>query len=286
MNDPASSKKELPFNGYTELIQQPLEHSDEQSYKRIKSLFLDSPSAKSQPFSFLLKKLTGKTYDERKAREHWRRLLEHKGNMEAKLGRTVGVQTAAVDFFSILGSETAYLRFNNQTFKDLETIRNARSREEWLDRIYLPTYYMERLKEEVSRAQRYKHSLSAILLDIDAFHQINEDFSYKIGDEILTLIVKIIKKTIRNVDIIARYSGDRFLVILPNTNEREARELAERLRQSITKRTSRVGALKRGITATLAVSQLSQEELAVAFIRRIEGLLKQGKDTQRDAVYA
>jgi diguanylate cyclase (GGDEF)-like protein len=285
-NHTRNSSEELPFEGFAREIQTPLQKSDPQSYKRIRALFLDSAARPNQPFSFLLNRMTGKLFPEKQALDCWRQLLAHKGELEEKLGRGVSIQTAAVDFFTIQGASAGRQRIGESRYTELEPVRNARGREEWIDRIYLPSYYMERLKEEVSRAARYRHALSAILLDIDAFHLINEQFAYKTGDEVLTLIVKIIKKTIRNVDIIARYSGDRFLVILPNTNQREARELAERLRQSIPRRTARIPSLNRGITATLAVSQVLQDERSVAFMRRIEGLLKKGKDQQRNAVYA
>jgi diguanylate cyclase (GGDEF)-like protein len=144
---------------------------------------------------------------------------------------------------------------------------------------------MEKLKEEMMRAKRYKHALSAILLDIDLFHKINENFSFKVGDEILTVIVKIIKKTVRAVDILTRSSGDRFLLILPNTNKREAAELAERLRQNIQDRTKRIKALPSGVTVSLSVGQSSKEGKSPEFMKSLEYTLEEGKKKGRNAVY-
>jgi diguanylate cyclase (GGDEF)-like protein len=278
--------KELPFEGFAELIQKPLQSADPQSLNRVKNLFINNGRANmASPFAFLLQKLAGKSLSDLQARKHWQMLLDHKRDMEAKLGRNVAIQTAALDYFTVIGQNTQRMAPESQNYKSLDPVRNARGREEWLDRIYLPSYYMERFKEEISRAQRYKHSLSAILLDVDGFHRINELLSHKTGDEMLTLIVKIIKKLIRNVDIIARYSGDRFLIILPNTNEREACELAERLRANIARRSARVPGLGTGVTVTLAVRQCRKNEKSMDFMRRIEGVLQNGKETGRNAVY-
>jgi len=145
--------------------------------------------------------------------------------------------------------------------------------------------YIEKLKEEMQRSRRYKHALSAILLDVDEFHKVNEALSYQAGDRILAVIVKIIKKTIRNVDILTRYYGDRFLIILPNTNRREALELAERLRENVEKRTARVEGLPTGVTITLSAGQTDTEITSSDFIRRIENTLIEGKKRQRNKIY-
>jgi len=145
--------------------------------------------------------------------------------------------------------------------------------------------YIEKLKEEMLRSRRYKHALSAVLLDVDEFHKVNEAFSYQTGDRILSVIVKIIKKTIRNVDILTRYYGDRFLIILPNTNRREAFELAERLRENVEKRTALIKELPASITITLSAGQSDAEISSSDFMRRLENTLVEGKKRQKNKIY-
>jgi len=123
------------------------------------------------------------------------------------------------------------------------------------------------------------------LLDIDEFRRINDLLSHKMGDQVLTVIVKIIKKTIRNVDILSRYSGDQFLLILPNTNKREAMELAERLRNNVHERTKRLEGLSGGVTITLSVGQCSKEDTSNGFLMRLESTLLEGKKKGRNSVY-
>jgi diguanylate cyclase (GGDEF)-like protein len=268
----------LPFDGFDELIRAPLEKVDPASLKRIKHILLEETSSRDRPFAFLIQKLAGQSLDDREARRQWTAVLRNKRDMEARLGRRVSVQTAAVDYF------TSEKTGDASQLAPVDS-RVPVGREEWIDRIYAPTYYLERLKDEMTRARRYNHSLSAIMLDVDAFHKVNEDLSYEVGDKILTLIVKIVKKSIRTVDIISRYAGDVFLIILPNTNAREAADLAERIRENIPKRTKRTEHLQEGVTVTLSVGQCDRDESSLDFARRMESQLQSGKKQQRNAVY-
>ncbi len=279
------NQSELPFDGYKRFVQEPLETSDAVSFNRVKSIFLDNPVASKDPFRVLIQQLTGKTFRDREARDQWQRILSHKEDMQAKLGRRVTVNVAAMDYFDVIGNG-ASSHPSEAAHKMLQSLGSVINREEWLNRVYAPDYHVEKLKEEMLRAKRYKHALSVILLDVDHFHLINQEFSFKTGDEILTVIVKIIKKTIRAVDIITRYSGDRFLLILPNTNKREASELAERLRVNIQERTRSIKGLSSGVTATLTVGQSSKDDKSLELMKALEYNLEEGKKKCRNAVYA
>jgi diguanylate cyclase (GGDEF)-like protein len=276
MND----ARELPFEGFKHFIQDPLEATDPVSYGRIKSIFLEVTGAPADPFRLLIQRLTGKTYRGREARDHWQRILSHKEDIQAKLGRLVGILVTAIDYFDAIGTERA-----PAVLDGLSPLTNVINREEWINRVYAPGYHLEKLKEEMMRAKRYKHALSSILLDVDEFHRINKDFSFKVGDELLTVIVKIIRKTIRAVDIVSRYSGDRFLIILPNTNKREAMELAERLRANIFERTKRINGLPGGVTVTLSVGQSLKDEKSAEFMKSMEYTLEEGKKMAKNSVY-
>jgi|GEM_PF-849021 diguanylate cyclase (GGDEF)-like protein len=278
------NQSELPFEGFKQFVQEPLETGDPVSFDRVKSIFLDTPGAPNDPFRILIQRLTGKIYRGREAREHWQGILSHKENMQAKLGRRVSINVTAADYFEVIGNSNGRPG-QGSGLAGPETLDGGINREEWINRIYAPGHHVEKLKEEMLRAKRYQHALSAILLDVDEFHRINQDFSFKVGDEILTVIVKIIKKIIRAVDILTRYSGDRFLLILPNTNKREASELAERLRSNIQERTKRIKGLTVGVTATLAVGQSSKEDKSAEFMKSLENTLEEGKKKGRNAVY-
>ncbi|KMQ51148.1 diguanylate cyclase [Chitinispirillum alkaliphilum] len=261
---------------FIEHVQLHLQHSDPQSYRQIEKFFSDQTEEISNPFSVLMQKLSGRSVPEKEAINFWHKILENKSEMEKKLNRRVGIQTATVDF----------LEQRSDTSKTAPPLsKPKKEHDEWLRRVYSPGYHLEKLKEETLRSKRYKHALSAIMLDVDEFHLVNEKLSYGMGDKILTIIVKIIRTTIRNVDILSRYSGDRFFIILPNTNRREAAELAERLREKVNQRTKRIEGLSDGVTLTLSAGQYSQEISSNDFMRQMEHTLIEGKRNRRNSVY-
>ncbi len=282
-----SKTAELPFEGFECMVRKPLEKKDPISFNRIKRIFLDIPTRESGPFRMLLLRLTGKTLREEEARSKWLQILAHKEEMESKLERIVGIQTAAVDYFELLANPREPLRSpRKMNYRDLDPNRNERAQESTSEKTYSSGFHIERLREEMHRARRYKHALSSIMLDIDYFHTVNESLSSEAGDRVLSAVVEIVRKTIRTVDILARYSGDRFLIILPNTNKREAIELAERIRRSIRARTKKIPGLSDGVTATAAVNQFGPSGSSMEFLKLLEGQLLRGKQVKRDAVYA
>jgi diguanylate cyclase (GGDEF)-like protein len=94
-------------------------------------------------------------------------------------------------------------------------------------------YFLERLKEERMRADRYHRLLSLALFDIDHFKKYNDANGHPAGNEVLKKIAAILKEEAREVDIVARYGGEEMVIILPETSRRRATELAERIRLRI-----------------------------------------------------
>jgi len=91
----------------------------------------------------------------------------------------------------------------------------------------------QRLREEVARARRYKLPLSLLLLDIDHFKQINDRYGHPAGDACLVSMADLMQGMTRQSDIIGRYGGEEFLLLLPHTDLHQAELFAERLRSSI-----------------------------------------------------
>jgi len=106
-----------------------------------------------------------------------------------------------------------------------------------LTKSYNRGYITERLPKEVTRAIRYERPLSLVLCDIDNFKKVNDTHGHQAGDQVLIEFVYSIKQFIRqDLDCIARYGGEEFLIVLPETGPEGACIMAERLRNSISKR--------------------------------------------------
>ena len=82
--------------------------------------------------------------------------------------------------------------------------------------------------DEIRRAERYQHSLSLIILDIDQFKQVNDHFGHQTGDLVLQEVGSKLRELVRNSDHVARIGGDEFAILFPETRRDQARELAER----------------------------------------------------------
>jgi diguanylate cyclase (GGDEF)-like protein len=90
-------------------------------------------------------------------------------------------------------------------------------------------YLHDRLGEEVVRTQRARHPLSVLMLDLDDFKLVNDTFGHLFGDRVLSWTAELIRSTLRVSDIPARYGGDEFAIILPETDAADARRAAERI---------------------------------------------------------
>ncbi len=93
--------------------------------------------------------------------------------------------------------------------------------------------FKDMLKSEIDRAKRYDRHLSLLMIDIDYFKKINDEFGHIIGDHILVRLASILQSSFRKTDIITRFGGEEFAIILPETEISHATILAERIRRKI-----------------------------------------------------
>jgi diguanylate cyclase len=104
------------------------------------------------------------------------------------------------------------------------------SRRDEVTNLYNQRYFMERLDEEFRRALRYGSPLSLLIADLDDFKAFNDSRGHLVGNELLRQVANIIRQGVRDIDLAARYGGDEFVVLLPQTEGEQAARLAERLR--------------------------------------------------------
>jgi len=110
--------------------------------------------------------------------------------------------------------------------------------------------FLERFEKEINRSNRFEHELGLIFFDIDKFKSINDTYGHLYGDYVLEEVSRIISKNVRSIDIVGRYGGEEFSVILVNTNIKDCIPLAEKIVKKIAKKTY----LKDGIAVNLTIS--------------------------------
>jgi diguanylate cyclase (GGDEF)-like protein/PAS domain S-box-containing protein len=147
---------------------------------------------------------------------------------------------------------------------------------------------MDKLAYEAGRARRYASDLSLILCDIDYFKQINDAYGHAVGDRVLRTIAGILRGSLREADIVGRYGGDEFMLVLPQTSIKGAEEFAERVRAGVEGTDVRIRSGKTArISLSLGVTSVvkSGEDCNIsALIRHADKALYTAKKTGRNKV--
>ena len=114
--------------------------------------------------------------------------------------------------------------------------------------------FKEILRQEIERAQRYERHLSLLMIDIDHFKKVNDLFGHLVGDEVLEEVADIITSAVRKTDIITRFGGEEFAIILPETTVGHATMLAERIRKKIEEHDYARLIAKESLTVSIGIS--------------------------------
>ncbi|MBW8010493.1 MAG: diguanylate cyclase [Chloroflexi bacterium] len=109
-------------------------------------------------------------------------------------------------------------------------------------------------EKEITRARRYNHPVSLLIIDIDHFKEINDTYGHLVGDQILEKFSSSLQSTFRSIDIVGRYGGDKFIVILPETPPNAAHATAIRLCETITNRVFQTTAREIHFTLSIGIS--------------------------------
>lgn len=123
-----------------------------------------------------------------------------------------------------------------------------------LTRLFNKNYFEETLKRQISIAQRHARILSLLMVDLDRFKRTNDEYGHLAGDLVLQRFANILRETVRQQDIGARWGGEEFAVILPETDLNGAVRIAERLRHAIEEAEIVVNNMKLKITVSIGVS--------------------------------
>lgn len=134
-----------------------------------------------------------------------------------------------------------------------EKFRKLGIRDE-LTGLYNHRYFQERLVEEFTRAIRYGHAISCLLVDLDFFRRINEDLGHAVGDEVLKETAGLLLESCRLSDLFSRFGGEEFAILLPHTDYQGAVELAERLRTIFSEHTFLPDSHKISLTVSIGIS--------------------------------
>lgn len=148
----------------------------------------------------------------------------------------------------------------------------------------------ELVKLEMQRCQRFGHTMSLLLIDIDHFKQINDTYGHQQGDQAILSLVRRVAKQLREVDMLGRWGGEEFIVLLPETSLELAWASAERIRLAVESQLHQLGAgTEVSLTISVGISaSLGPQDTVERMVRRADTALylakKQGRNCSRKAL--
>ena len=173
-------------------------------------------------------------------------------------------------------------------YKELEST-NARLKEtsfkDDVTGLYNRRFFSVRLEEEMSRYRRFNHPVSLVLLDLDGFKAVNDEMGHVVGDETLRDVGQVLMKHSRGINVVSRYGGDEFAVLLVETSKAGARLYADRIRQILATYPFSHG---RTVTASFGIASLPDDEATTSedLIRAADDALYTAKRAGKNQVAA
>ncbi|MBI4395584.1 MAG: diguanylate cyclase [Elusimicrobia bacterium] len=198
-------------------------------------------------YSDVLFYLTSERYPEAQAKTMWGQMITHKYLMSEKLGRNVGIRVAAIDYLL----NVRKLLYAPRVIKSSEfrqTVKLART--DSLTGLFNRRYFMEQTTRILEAANRLKVGVTLMMSDLDNFKQFNDKHGHQAGDLLLQEVGRIVRSCVRNSDIVARYGGDEFALILPKAARMDAAPVAEKIRKQIEE-----NCYEMGVTISIGLAQ-------------------------------
>ncbi|MCF7858182.1 MAG: GGDEF domain-containing protein [Candidatus Cloacimonetes bacterium] len=143
---------------------------------------------------------------------------------------------------------------------------------------------LEKINYEIVRSNRNNRIFSIIMSDIDHFKSVNDNYGHNCGDYILQELAKILTKTLRKQDIVSRWGGEEFLLLLPETNLEGAKFAAEKIRTTIEKNKFFYDKKAISITLTFGISEFAKDKTVDTCVREADTALYKGKHRGRNRI--
>jgi diguanylate cyclase (GGDEF)-like protein len=232
-------------------------------------------------YTTLLTSLTHEPFSETEALALWDAIVHHMRQLEDALGREVGVAVASLDYLANIQDRLSQPKIIEE--EKISFIATTTLRDE-LTGLFTRDVFETLLKKEIERARRHGTSLCLLMIDIDDFKRVNDTHGHLKGDEVLNRLGATIRKSVRTMDVAARYGGEELVVIMPGTDIGYAFQAGERLRQAVEK-------LKFngfGVTISVGVSQFDRstdtpQKMVAAADRALYSAKKAGKNRTETA---
>jgi len=168
--------------------------------------------------------------------------------------------------------------------KQLRDELDKRANTDELTAIFNRRGLMTQLNIELARCRRFTHSIAALMIDIDHFKQVNDNYGHAGGDTAITVMVAAVQQQLRDTDIFGRMGGEEFLLLLPEIDQANAIAVAERIRERIANTDIAFPARTIRITVSIGVATYRADDDADSLLARADDALYVAKDSGRNRV--
>ena len=202
------------------------------------------------------------------------------------------IKKKTVDYRAYIDSKNSELVTTNKTLEDRvvqrsQELKEATDQLEELERtdaltdIHNRYSIMKILDTEVDRAKRYSNPLTVFMYDVDNFKRVNDIHGHRVGDDTLYNLTKVVKDSLRDIDIVGRYGGAEFLVIMPSTLLSDAIDVTQRVCETVSNhKFSQIEQL----TISIGLVELRRDETMDMLFTRADRLLFKSKYSGRNRV--
>ncbi len=192
-----------------------------------------------------------------------------------------GMQSSSESYRAQLDSARRTIQEQQERIRQSE----AAARVDFLTRLANRRAFEQRLSEELERVRRYGGTFSLILMDIDEFKKVNDEFGHPAGDRVLKFIAAVLNEKVRATDFVSRYGGEEFAVLLPETPADRARVVAEKIRKTLQNSSLLHGKTKIKVTVSAGVGGVKPDGESLAdLVARVDAALYQAKKKGRNCV--
>jgi len=150
-----------------------------------------------------------------------------------------------------------------------------------MTKLHNRSYFNQVVKSQINLSKRYNFSFSLVLLDIDHFKMVNDDFGHPVGDKVLIKFSELLRENVRDVDYVFRLGGEEFAIIAPQCTSAQSRNLAEKFRDLVSNADFSIG---RPLTISIGVSQFNDHDTSDELFIRTDKALYQAKESGRNTV--
>lgn len=192
-----------------------------------------------------------------------------------------GMQASSQNYRAQLDSARRTIQEQQERIRRSE----AAAKVDFLTRLANRRAFEQRLSEELERVRRYGGTFSLILMDIDEFKKVNDEFGHPAGDRVLKFIAGVLNEKVRTTDFVSRYGGEEFAVLLPETSVDRALVVAEKIRKALQNSSLLHGKTKIKVTVSAGVGGVKPDGESLAdLVARVDAALYQAKKKGRNCV--